>query len=1292
MLARLFVFVGSIVVLLLTAALVGPYFINWTDYRAEFEAQASQILGRTVTVEGDASARLLPFPSVTFSDVRVAGAGGEPALTAETFSMDAELAPFMSGEFRIFDMRLVRPHMKVDVDAQGGIDWAMRPSTPIDPRQISVESLTITDGSVELIHAGSGRTHNITGLNAAVSARTLAGPWRASGTAELDGLTTALSISTGSFDPATGLRVKIDADPAAYPIALTLDGSIKFEDARPAYAGTLRLVSRELKPEQQGSAPIQTVAPAYRVNGKFSMDSERLQLSEYRFETGPVESPYTADGTAELTFDAKPRFSIRADGAQVRFDETVAGEQGTQGITLESRLNALERTVSALPRPTIPGTLDVNLPAVVVGDTTIRDVRLSAQPATEGWQLDTFAASLPGRTTLEGDGLLRAGQGDFGFSGNLILAVGQPSGFATWLSRDVNETIRALPAAGFSARVEMTRQRQRFSDLELRLGTAAFRGEIERRQQGDARPSMQVKLDGDSLDFDTLTAFASIFVSDDGQARLVDHDLDFDVKAGPVRAAGIEAEGLDTALRLRGNRIEVDRLAVTGLAGANISATGRIENFGTEPTGDIDASVVAVDLAPLLERAAARFPDIRLLSELSDRATAYPGLFADARLDLIGSAAREGDGPRGFAFSARGEAGGTSLQLAASSPDLSQPTADLPLRIELDAQNDDGGAILALTGAPVLPLGMLGHSEAMLKLDGTIAGGLQTTARLHGDAIDASFDGKVASGEAGLQVQGSTSLSAEDIEPWLMTTGLGLPTMGLGTPANLAGPVSLANGTLSATLEGSWSRTPISGGVTMVSRDGRPHFTGALSLESLDLVEAAGLVVGPTTLQPTSDGDWSRTPFANASLLPFTVDMRLKAGRIELGGNNVITDAGLALKLDNDGLKVADLAGSYAGGGISGLGSLQNSAGTALFQAQLDLRNADLAQFGGQQTLSGRGDVSVGVSASGKTVDGLVQALSGSGTIKLKELAIAGLDGDAFPKLIAAADQVGRSVDAQAVASFAPAIIRQADFRAGDADMAFTIASGALRIPTTRFETPAATLSTDFGLNTGDGALSGRAELAYAPGKQALIGSEPSVALVLGGTLDAPTVTVDTAALGQFLTQRALEIEQARVEAMQAALLERQRLRREVRYYAALAKQKADAEAAVQEEMRRREQAQAEAARQAVEEAARQADEEALRRAIEAGEQTPAPEGGPAQQAPAPAGENSQEALPDSAPRAQPAPQASPTPQPAPPVLVQPFQMPEANDPASGRLTPLPEGPASGGGGLPGVFDQNQSN
>ena len=43
--------------LALTAALVGPYFIDWSSYRADFEREASAILGRKVTVAGRGDAR-----------------------------------------------------------------------------------------------------------------------------------------------------------------------------------------------------------------------------------------------------------------------------------------------------------------------------------------------------------------------------------------------------------------------------------------------------------------------------------------------------------------------------------------------------------------------------------------------------------------------------------------------------------------------------------------------------------------------------------------------------------------------------------------------------------------------------------------------------------------------------------------------------------------------------------------------------------------------------------------------------------------------------------------------------------------------------------------------------------------------------------------------------------------------------------------------------------------------------------------------------------------------------------
>src|SRR5690606_7177989 len=167
MLTRLFVIVGGLLVLVLLAALVVPPFIDWTNYKSDFEREASTILGREVTVHGTAKARLLPFPSVTFSDVSVAGGpDGQPAMTVDTFSMDAELAPFLRGEVLIFDMRLVRPSAVIDIAADGTVNWAVRPSSPFDPEQVSIEKLTVSDGRVTLRHSAAGRDHVLSEIDA----------------------------------------------------------------------------------------------------------------------------------------------------------------------------------------------------------------------------------------------------------------------------------------------------------------------------------------------------------------------------------------------------------------------------------------------------------------------------------------------------------------------------------------------------------------------------------------------------------------------------------------------------------------------------------------------------------------------------------------------------------------------------------------------------------------------------------------------------------------------------------------------------------------------------------------------------------------------------------------------------------------------------------------------------------------------------------------------------------------------------------------------------------------------
>ena len=1194
--------IGGLFVLALTAALVGPHFVDWTSYRADFEREATAVLGRRVTVEGDVTARILPFPSLSFSKVVVAGNHpDEPAMTVETFSMDAELAPFMRGEVLIFDMRLDRPRVTIDMGADGTVDWAIRPSTPFDPGQIALERLTVTEGEVTLIHASAGRIHKVEAIEAEISARALTGPWRADGTATVDGTPTVLGISTGKVDENGAMRLRIRAEPSAKALVLEADGETRLERGALRFAGGFNLglgkpqnlAAAEDAEAADGATPKAAVPEGprpYRLNGRFALDHERLTVEEFRFETGPVTDPYTADGSALVDLGGEPRFEIEAKGAQVRIDDAKAVGQGA-GLALAGRLAAVEAALAALPRPSIPGSVEVALPAVVAGDTTIRDVRVSADTAVDGWAVKTFAATLPGRTTLEGSGQLRTA-GGLAFDGDLLLAVAQPSGFAAWLSSDVDEAVRRLPGAGFKAQVALTPERQRFSALELILGSAKFQGEIDRRQPPDAKPSMLVKLAGGALDVEGARAFASLFVSDAGVNRLADHDLDLDVKAGPVSAAGLTAETVDTALRLREGTLEIDRLSVGGVEGATVSATGTLSGFPAAPSGRIDASVIAVDLAQLMRVLAERFPDNPLIREVAARAAAHPGLFADTALDLVGSAEPAGDGKSALRITAKGKTGGSDVTLSVSGTGARNALGEAPLEVSLSAKNPDAEMLLGLYGLPVLPLGQLPGGQATFEAKGTLAGGLDAGLTLEAGDFVARWNGRATAWGDRLTAAGPVSIEAADIEPWLMATGIGLPGMGFGLPLALAADLDYRDGVLSlAGLKGTVEEGAVGGDLELALKDGVPDLTGRLALDTLELSPLAALVLGDGALD-SADGGWPQGAFRQGVSTPFTADLDVTAASLSAGAVAAANDVRMKARLNGEGLRLADLQGKLFGGTLSGLFELRNTGGTGLFSTQLKLESIDLETALPDAGLAGRSNLTASLSATGKSLEAMVAGLSGSGTATLSGLTVSGLNAGALPALIAAADKVGRDIDAARTAVFAPPILVAGNFVPKDAEFAFSVAGGVLRAPPLTLEAGGARLTTELRANAATGRVNVDGTIAFDPGEDKVAGSEPVVRFSLEGTPSAAVRRLDTEPLAQFLTQRALEIEQARVEAMQAALLERQRLRREVRYYAALQTERDS----LAEELRRADDA---LKRKAVEEERRRAEEIARAKAAE---------------------------------------------------------------------------------------------
>lgn len=1200
MLARAFVIIGGLVVLVLFIALVGPLFVNWTSYRADFEREASAILGRKVTVAGSASARLIPFPSVTFTDVQVGGVNGAaPAMTIGSFSMDAELAPFLSGRVLIFDMRIDKPRATVTVGADGAIDWAVRPSTPVDPSRVSLEQVSVSDAEI-VVHYGPGkRDHVIRSLDATVSAKTLDGPFHIDGDAMFDRTEAAFTVATGKAEADGAMRLLFRLQPKFAGFSLETDGDARLDRQKFAYSGAFALDQIAAIGLRDGAGgmvdgPGARVEDGWRVKGRFAADSAAITAESFRLETGLRKQPYVADGAARIDLGPDAHFELSVEGHQVQLGDETNGP----GRPLADRLANLAETIVDTPPPPIPGTVSVHVPAIVAGDTTLRDVAFEGQAADGGWTISKLSAQFPGRTTLEASGFLAGGLTP-AFSGDLLVAIGQPSGFAAWLAQDVDDAIRRLPGAGVAGKVNLTRERQSISDMELRLGDAAFSGSIERESPQGGAGNVAVEIDGGALDLQGLEAMLSIIAGGDGAGLLAGQGLEASIRAGPVDFGGLTAEKLDTALRFKAGTLELDRLLVDGVAGAHLSATATLNDFPNSANGKVDGALTGDDLAPLVDALAVRFADNPALAALMRRSAAWPGLFDAARVDFVGTLAAE-DGLSRRAISANGTAGGTTFTLSAAGTFAGGALdGGSKATFSFDGANEDAGALMALAGLPALPIGQASAARLTADVAGKPAGELAIAAALESDADRLAFKGR---GDVAGGAEGRLTLRVDDLGPWLMTAGTALPGLAEGFSADLASDAELKDGKLMLpAITGTLAGEKVSGALDWSLKDGRPYGTGRLALENIDLTLALRALYGDAAISGSEA--WGDQPFAAASTLPVGGEFDVAAQNVSTGWGPVAQGTSFRLAIGPDALTFSDVRAGFAGGRLSGRAELRNNAGDGAMSLQATLAGFDLATVPDVPGVSGKADLSVSLTASGRSAEAMATSAAGSGTLALGGVTIAGIDATAFARIVAEAEREGAEIKADKAAAITRKLALTGSTTFGPTEAALSIAAGVARAENVALASEEAGLGVDARLDLMTFDVEALGEMRFAAGNEEVVGADPLLRFAITGPVAGLAVTTDAGPMAQFLVQRALEIEHDRVEALQAAIVEKQRLRRETRYFAWLDSEreraKAEEEARLKAEEEARLAAEAEAKKAAEAEAQKAAEAEAARKKAE---------------------------------------------------------------------------------------------
>jgi len=109
-------------ILALIAALVGPYFVDWNQFRPQFEAEASRVIGAPVRVAGQLDALLLPTPTLRLRGVAIGGDKDASRLRADKLDVEFSLGSLMRGELRVAELALDGAALDLGLDRQGRID------------------------------------------------------------------------------------------------------------------------------------------------------------------------------------------------------------------------------------------------------------------------------------------------------------------------------------------------------------------------------------------------------------------------------------------------------------------------------------------------------------------------------------------------------------------------------------------------------------------------------------------------------------------------------------------------------------------------------------------------------------------------------------------------------------------------------------------------------------------------------------------------------------------------------------------------------------------------------------------------------------------------------------------------------------------------------------------------------------------------------------------------------------------------------------------------------------------
>jgi large subunit ribosomal protein L24 len=1109
---------GIALILALVAALVGPHFVDWSQYRSVFETNVTRLVGLPIRVNGTIDARLLPTPSVVLRNIEGGGVGSEVSLKAGEVAVELALGPLLRAEWRATEVRLVRPEFALNLDAAGRLQWPGSPPR-IDTDALSIERIAIEDGRTTLSDQASASSLVLDKFWFNGDVRSLAGPLKGEGGFIVGGERYGYRLATGRMGE-DGLKIKLNVDPSERA-AVEADGMLRIAAGVPEFDGTLAIGRPAGVVLARGRA---VSSEAWRLSSRAKLAPGGGLLDQIEVQYGTDERAIKLTGTAQVKFGQAARIDGIVSARQIDLDRAFVLPEGMRRVPL-AVLHRVSEVFGGLAAAPIPVRFGIAIESITLAGATLQTVHADVASDGEAWNLETLEFRAPGLTQIRTSARVQPAADGATFTGPAVIESSDPNALLGWIEGRNDARPGQAGALRASGDLTIGRDRIAIERLKAEIDRKAIAGRLAYSWAAAARPArLDAELNAAAIDVDQAVTFTRAALA--GTTLDAPGEMTLSIDIGAASVAGVQAKDVHAKLTFDANGLVLQRVAVADLGGAALDLNGRIDSVLTSPRGtltlDIDGSRLD-GLAAVLAKYAPQMEDsVRTLAPR----------FAPAKLGALLTVERAENGPGSKAeLVVTGKAGAARLNLTASATGEVSQAAAAEVGLNARVYADDGAALVALMGLDQAVAVDKRPAQLSATATGRL-GELRLDTRLVAARLEAGATGTARlSAEDGVAVDVEVKFAAAD--------ALVLRRAGSADPVPVTAKtrVKIKNNTVSFDdLSGVVAGSGVRGRVDLAL--GRPlRFDGRFETEALDLLALASAAAGmPARVPGRSDAAWLAEPFSPGALADVTGQITFAAQRATFSSAPVAQQVRGLIRFGKNEVSFEDIEAGIAGGRFVGQLALRSGPDGIAAHTRLAITDADaVAMFSGdaRPAVTGRFGLQMEADGSGRTPAALVGSLRGAGTVTLERAQVAGLDAAAFDVVIRAVDR-GLTVDAAKIRDMMDAALQAGRLSIARADGAFSISAGQARWGSVVASAQGADVTFSGLVDLSAWALDARLILSSSASAPAVIAGRPDVFIALKGPLAKPSRTVDVSAFTGWLTLRAVERQSKQLEALES--------------------------------------------------------------------------------------------------------------------------------------------------------------